>query len=291
MDTLIDRAALWTVRAAATIMLFAGVSVFVAAVPVTGMLPDSPVARGIGAILFQLGAVSVAAGAAAIYLSRPRALLLPNEHTTITRAERPPLGGWLLALAAVLGGLPVWLLVALRSFLAEWRFIFDLLATSEMWNGANASAAGVVLLPLFGALTPPFIELMTAVAFVAAAPLLLILLLRRSGRLPRVYLVAAVLLSALVIDSVRAAAAARLAGDAVQRLVESSKPRPEEVVQLREGLDRYTRAVSSTAPVLVAALFGYLLWIPSLLRSRRARLTFAAAADDQRGTTAGSHNS
>jgi hypothetical protein len=278
MEKLTDRLTAWLLRSVATVMLLAGMSVLVAALASSGMLTGSAVARTIAGILFQLGVVFVVSGAAAMYLSSPRGLLLPNERVTTSEAERPVIGGWLIALAIVLIALPVWLVLRLLPFLAEWRRVVDFLATPGMWEGANSNAAGFVLVPLAGALTPPLLELAATLAFVVASAVLLLLLLSRSQRFPRIYTVCAVMLSALVIASLRGADAAMLAGEAVQRLISGSSPNAEDSVQLREGLVRYTSIVSSTAPVLAWTLCGYLVWVPPILLSRRARTTFATSA-------------
>jgi len=78
MERLSDRLTAWVLRLVATAMLFAGLSVLVAGVPLFGMLTASPVARTIAGVLFQLSGVFVVAGGTAIYLSRPRGLLLPK---------------------------------------------------------------------------------------------------------------------------------------------------------------------------------------------------------------------
>ena len=52
----------------------------------------------------------------------------------------------------------------------------------------------------------------------------------------------------------------------------------KETAQLTEGLDRYTNIVSSTAPLLVWALGGYLIWVPLMMFSSRVRTTFAGSA-------------
>jgi hypothetical protein len=286
MEKLTDRLTASVLRAVATAMLLAGVSVLVAGVPLLGMLTGSPVARTIAGILFQLGGVFVVAGATAIYLSRPRRFLLPNERAATSEAERPEVGGWLIALAIVLVALPVWLVLRLQPFLGEWGRVVDFLATFDMGEGANSSASGLVLLPLAGALTPPLLELAAMLAFVVASAALLMLLLSRSQRFPRIYLVCVVLLCALVIASVRGAAAAMLAGEAVQQLIEGSSPRPGESAELREGLGRYTSIVSSTAPVLVWTLCGYLIWVPAMIFSRRVRATFASSVGGRDSTSA-----
>jgi hypothetical protein len=113
----------------------------------------------------------------------------------------------------------------------------------------------------------------------AASVMLIALLLLRSQRFPRVYLVCLILLAAPVIASVRGASAAALAGSALQQLIVDTSVSADESAQLSEGLQRYTSIVGSTAPVLVWTFWGYLIWMPALLFSRRARSTFAASGE------------
>jgi hypothetical protein len=265
-------------RFLATTVLFAGVSVFVAAVPVAGLLGDSPDVRRIRTAVLLIGGVFAIGGGAAGYLSRPRGRLLPNERATMAGAETAAVGGWLILLAVALVALPVWLFLRLQPFLTEWRRVIDLaLATPGLWDASGGNASGIVLLPIFGALTPPFLELATAVMFPIASIGLLALLIVRSVRFPRAYLVWSILLSTLVIASWIGANAALIAVDAIQRIIDGSNPRPDEVAQFRDVLGRYTRAVSTTAPELGWTLCGYLIWLPAMVLSRRVHATFATA--------------
>jgi hypothetical protein len=281
MEKVTDRLALGVLRLVATAMLFAGMAVLVAGVPLFGMLIESPLVRTVAGILLQISAVFVVGGGAALYLSRRHGPLLVNEHAETSEAERPAVGGWLIALAITLVMLPVWLVLRLQPFLAEWGRVIDFLATLDIWQGANANGSGLILLPLFAALTPPFFELAAMSAFVVASAALFALLLLRSPRFPRIYLVCVVLLSALVIASVRGADAAMSAVDAVRQLIENSNPRAEEAALLSDSLIRYTSVVGSTAPVLVWALCAYLIWVPGMISSGRARETFAKRARDE----------
>jgi hypothetical protein len=279
METLIGRLAEWLLRSIATVMVFAGTAVFVAGVASSALPTQSPEAGTIAGILFQIGGLFVVAGAAAIYLSRPRGLLsLPNEREEVSAGERPEVGGWLIVLAVALVGLPVWVVLRLLPFLAEWRRVVSFIAESRFWEGANANGAGLVLLPIAGALVPPLLELIALAGFIVASPALLLLLLLRSPRFPRVYLVSIVLLTALVIAGVRGADAAAVARTVVEQLMASTQPRAGEDAQLRQWLDRYTGIVGPTASVLLWTLCGYLVWLPAMFLSRRARTTFASQA-------------
>jgi len=278
-DTLIDRLTLWVLRSFAAAMLFFGVSLLMAGVPVVGTLAGSELAMAIAGIFLQIAIVFIVAGAAGMYLSRSRRPMLPNEHPSTLEGARPTLGGWLIALAVALVALPVWLVVRLQSFLAEWGRVVDYLATWDIWSGGDANGSGLVLVPLAGALTPPMFELAAAVSMVGASVMLIALLLLRSQRFPRVYLVCLILLAAPVIASARGASAAALAGSAVQQLIVDTSVSADESAQLSEGLQRYTSIVGSTAPVLAWTFCGYFIWMPALLFSRRARSTFAASGE------------
>ena len=260
-------------------MLFFGVSLLMAGMPVIGMLTGSELATAIAGIFLQIAIVFVVAGVAGMYLSRSRGPLLPNERPSTSDAARPTIGGWLIALAIALVALPVWLVMRLQSFLAEWGRVLDYLATWEIWSGGDANGSGLVLVPLAGALTPPMFELAAAVSMSAGSVVLLVTLLLRSQRFPRIYLVCLIPSAALVIASIRGASAAALAGSAVQQLVVDTSVSADESAQLTEGVQRYTSIVGSTAPVLVWTFCGYLIWMPALLFSRRARSTFAASRE------------
>ena len=287
MDRLTDRLVMWALRSVATMMLLGGVSAMVAGAPLYGMISESPVARAIAGVIFQISGVFVVSGAAAMYLSRAGGPRLPNERVTASDADRPDVGGLLIGLAVVLVALPATLLLLLQPFLAEWSVVARLLAGADIWQGANANMSGVILVPLAGALTPPLFELAALFAFVVASAVLLALLLSRSRRFPRIYIVCGVLLSALVIASVRGADAALLAGDAIRQLIQDSSASAEESAQLMDGLARYTSIVGSTAPVLAWALFAYLAWVPSMFLSQTVRTTFATSADVRVSTSSG----
>ena len=220
-----------------------------------------------------------------MYLSRAGGPRLANERVTTSDADRPEDGGLLIGLAVVLVALPASLLLLLQPFLAEWSVVARLLAGADIWQGANANMSGVILVPLAGALTPPLFELAALFAFVVASAVLLALLLSRSRRFPRIYIVCGVLLSALVIASVRGADAALLAGDAIRQLTQSSTASAEDFAQFTDVLARYTSIVGSTAPVLAWALCAYLAWVPAMFFSQTVRTTFAIGAEDRVSTS------
>jgi hypothetical protein len=285
MDTLTDRLTTWLLRFFATLMLFLGISLLVPALPLLAMPIESPVLSTIVGYFMEFGGAFALAGGTALYVLRSRRFLLPNEREAIPDAERPEIGGWLIALAGVLVALPVWLVIRLQPFLAEWGRVVDALATSGILEEANANFSGVILLPIFAALTPPLIELAAMAAFVVTSPILLLLLLLRRPRFPRLYLTSLALFAGLVIASVRGAEGAMFAAGAVQELMASSNASPEESAQAREIIGRYTSIVASTARVLVWTLVGNLVWLPALLTSRHVRTTFADRARAQTGAT------
>ena len=129
-------------------------------------------------------------------------------------------------------------------------------------------------MPIAAALTPPFFELATLIGFVISSLTLLPLLLSRSPRFPRVYVVCVLMLSALVFASVRGASAAALASDALRQLIDTTSANAQEAASLRQALQRYS-IVFTTAPVLLWTLSAYASWVPGLLMSARVRTTFA----------------
>jgi hypothetical protein len=279
VGTLFERLVSWTVRSVATALLMAGVAMLVAAIPAWPLTAGTDAPRAIVIVLGQMGTVLVIGGVASKFLLRGRAPALPNEQITVTEELRPALGGELLVLALVLIAVPIWLVVQLQPFLAEWGFVWSYLADPELWDNANANMSGVILIPLAGALTPPFLQLLALVGFAAASITLVSLMVVRSPRFPRIYLACVVLISTVLFASVRATSGAMLAGDAVRqemtRVAGTSVAASEDDV-LRNALDRYSNAVRGARPPLAWAWFAYVLWVPLLLVSGRARTTFGA---------------
>jgi hypothetical protein len=265
---------LWVLRMSAGAMLLAGVSALLASALTIGTLASSPASRRVALLALCASAVFIVAGGSAIYLSRPRGRLLPNERAEIGNSDRPAIGGLLLLLAVVLVALPAWTAVRLSGFLAEWGNVWEALDRASLWS-AGSGMGGIVLLPVFAALGPPFTELLALAGLVAGSAALLGALLRRSTSFPRAYVVSVVLLCGLVVVSALGAYATSLAVEALEGWMRESPPRPEEAATIQEVLTRYIRAVVPTAPVLAWTVAGYLVWVPFLIRSERVRLTFA----------------
>ncbi|HEV8393186.1 MAG TPA: hypothetical protein VGQ37_02885 [Vicinamibacterales bacterium] len=256
MDALSDRIVAWLVRVVATALIFAGAALIVAGG--STMPAASGALRDILVVVLEIAGAWVVLGLAAVYTLRRPA------------TESPP-GGWTLALALTLIAVAAWLVLRLRPFLSEWRTVASLLSSSDLWQTANSNMSGVVLVPLAGALAPPFIELAALAAFVALALLTILLTATKSRRFSQIYVACALVLTALVAGSLLGATAARLAADALQPWIEESKPRPEEYAQIRGVLDRYAAAVIPTATVLSWAWLGYAIWIPPAVLSARRR--------------------
>lgn len=274
MDTVPERLVAWLLRSAARATLLAGFAMLVAGGATLGMLSGDGVPHAIAVILLQIGANFALTGAAAIWLSQSRQQLLPNESPTVGDNQRPPVSGWLIAFAVVLIAAPLWLVFRLQPFLAEWRYVLGLLETPGLWDNANANMSGVVLIPLAAALTPPFFELAMLGGVAVTSATLLPLLMSRSPRFPRFYLVCVMLLSGLAFATMRGAEAATLASDALRQLVNTTSANAQEAATLRQALERYA-IVGSTVPPLLATGFVYVLFIPAIVTSTRVRLTFA----------------
>ena len=276
MEPVMGRVALSSLSVVAMAMLFAGLSMLVAGVPLLGMLAGSSVAGTIGSAVLRVSGAFVIAGAVAVILSRRLWFVLPNEREAAASGGPPALAGWLPILTVVLIAVPIWLVVRLRPFLAEWRQVIDMLATPALWQQANANGSGLVVVPIAGALAPAGFELAATAGFVLGAPLVAALLALRSERFPRIYLTWIVLLTALVAASVVSASAAMATVAALRDLVDTSPGRADEAAQITTILARYTAAIGPTAPVLVWTLGALLVWVPPVVFSRRARATFAA---------------
>jgi hypothetical protein len=267
MDALRDRVVARALRLAATVLVFAGASLFVAAIPVLPAVSGAP--RDILTVVLQIGAAFLLFGVAAIRAARLPPLSTGASAPDVTGGAR--LTGWMLLVGVALVAVPVWLLVRLQPFLSEWRVVAGLLASSELWQNANANMSGVVLMPLFAALTPPFIQLAALAAFVVSSILMLLLLAAKSPRFSRLFVATVLVLTALVAASARGAGAVSMTADALQPFIEQSKPRPQEYAEIRGIVDRYTAAVTPTATALGWAWLGYAIWIPPLLLAGRRR--------------------
>jgi len=275
MDTLFERLIAWLLRSVATAMLFAGVAMLLAGIPLFTLLrSNSDPVRQIAGTLLQLGVVFLVSGIAARSFLRSGARLLPNEEKTIA-SERPAVGGWLQVMAFVLIAAPLILVIILRPFLIECFRAKALLDASGVWNGASQNMAGIVLIPIFGAMTPPLLELATIAAFVGTSAMLFPLLAGRSHYFPRAYVVCLILVSGLALTSVRAAYGVNEIAVGLRQLIETTTANASEAAEFRQGLDRYSNAVGLPVLPLVITWFAYAIWLPPLLSSPRGRDTFA----------------
>jgi hypothetical protein len=278
----IERLSLWVLRLVATVMLFAGLAALAAGGFLFGLPAGIPVLKMIVGVIIEIAGVFAIAGGIAIFLSRSRRQLLPNEQMTASGDERPAVGGWLIVLALALVALPIGLVLSAQKFLSGWSELTGFLDAAGLWagvwEGANANMSGVVLIPLAGALAPALLEWAALAMFIIAPVILLLSLSVRSPGFPRAFLAWGVLLAAVVIACVRSADAVTATGQALQHYLAAGNGAVDETAALREGIGRYAAIVGSTASVLVWALCFYLVWLPAILFSRRARTTFAPAA-------------
>lgn len=261
-------------RSAATLTLFAGLSALVAGLAAFGVLRADSSAHPIVWIVFQIAVLFVVGGASTLYLSRTSRAILPNEGQLLSEGAQSRIGGWLFLLAIALVALPVSMVLRLRPFLAEWRHVLALGAEAKFWEDAGRGLGGVVLLPIFVALTPPLLELAAMFGFILASTSLLVSLIARSRRFPRFYVAWAILQAALVVASARGAAAGSIAGTVVERAVQNSSRGAEEAAQIMDFVVRYVSTVNSASSVLTWTLVGYLIWVPATFLSGRIRSTF-----------------
>lgn len=277
-NMVIERLSIWVLRIVATIMLFAGVAALVAGVFLFSLPTGIPVLKMIIRVIIEIALLFAIAGGVATFLSRSRRPLLPNEQTTASSDERPAVGGWLMLLAVALGALPIGLVLGAQQFLAGWSELTAYFNTAELWKGANANMSGVILIPLAGALAPALLEWAALAMFAIASAILLWSLFARSPGFPRAYLAWGVLLAAVVVACVLSADAVTATGQALQPTLSAEPGKVDEMAAAREGIARYGAIVTVTASIMLWALLFYLIWLPAILWSRRARATFAAAA-------------
>ena len=261
-------------RSAATLTLFAGVSSLAAGLAAFGFLSADSAARPIVSIVFQIAVLFVAGGAITLYLSRTTRVIFPGERVLLSEGTQTEIGGWVYLLAIALVALPVWMVLRLEPFLAEWRYVLALGAEAKFWEDAGRGLGGVVLLPIFVALTPPLLELAAMFGFILASTSLLASFIARSRRFPRFYVAWTVLLTALVVASLRGAAAGSIAGTVVERAVQNSSRGGAEAAQIMDFVVRYVSTVNSAASVLMWTLCGYAIWLPVMFFSGRIRTTF-----------------
>ena len=277
MDTVSERLVEWVLRSIVRAVLFAGIAMLPAGVPLFVLLgSDSAELRLIAVTLLQLGGVLIATGLTARYFLPPGRRSLPNEQATTAEEHRPTVGGWLMGLAFVLVAAPLVLVISLQPFLAECRRAYAFLESSVDWNAASAGMAGIALLPIFGALTPALIELMTTAAFVGTSAMLFPLLCVRSYRFPRFYVVCLVLVSGLGLTSMVAVHGVNEIAGALRQLIATTSVNARESAEFQQGLDRYTQAVGLPVLPLVITWFAYAAWLGPLLSSPRARDTFGS---------------
>lgn len=261
-------------RGAATLTCFAGLSALVAGLTAFGVLSADSAAHPIVSIVFQIAVLFVIGGATTLYLSRTLRALLPNERQMLSDGAQTAIGGWVYLLAIALVALPVWMVLRLEPFLAEWRYVLALGAEAKFWEDAGRGLGGVILLPIFVALTPPLLELAAMFGFILASASLLTLFATRNRRFPRFYVAWTVLQATLVVASLRGAAAGSIAGTVVERAVQNSSRGAAEAAEIMEFVVRYVSTVNSAASVLMWTLCGFVIWLPVMFFSGRIRTTF-----------------
>jgi hypothetical protein len=273
MDTLSERFIAWFLRSIAGALLFAGISMLLPGVPLFAVLPtdDLPELRLIGSRLLQLGGILLVTGLAAKYLLRSRKLPLPNEQVTIADDRRPAVEGWLLVLAFTVAVVPLLLVARLQPFFAEARPVAEFLESTSFWNDRS----GLVLLPLAGALTPPFLQLATTAAFIGTSVIALVLLLARSHRFPRTFIVCLVLATGLLVASHHSASSAKTIADILQQQIARARMNAEELATINEGIERYTGMLDLAGSTLMWTWTTYVIWLPAMFSSTRVRETFA----------------
>ena len=219
----------------------------------------------VGATLFATGVLLVVA---------------PNLPVPRAAAGTTSTWPWALLLGLTLIGLPALAGASSSDLLALWREIGGRLHDIGFWDELKRSSqfSGVVLLPILAALFVPALETAAAFFLIAVPLALVVLLLARSPRFPRLFTMMVVSQAGLVL-------AGLLASDAFSALATQATgamaAAPDaEVHALAEELERAAHALDSTATAFVAPMVGYLVWCPFLLLSHPVGSFFAAGAEE-----------
>jgi hypothetical protein len=268
-----ERLAGFIMRSIATMFVCAGVATFAAALVASSISDGWPVVAAVSSIVLQIGGALAFTGAAGGYIERRDGPLLPNEGMN-TDASPLPLDRRLLAMVVVLAVVPIALVLRLWPFLQEWGEVVRAIRSSGVLSGPQ-DMSGLVIIPLAAVLTPPLFELAALTAFVALPVMLLPLLLFRSPRFSRLYLVSTLLVGALVFCSVRGTSAVSLAADGVREQIIKTSVDAQEAATLNSVVNRYVQAVGSAAPPLLVAWIIYAAWLPMMFWSPRVHATFA----------------
>ena len=244
------------------------------------------------AAAFVGGALFVA-GAAIAYLSSSRQPLLPNER--VERSSDPSAGSWLVLPALVLAASTTWMFSRLPASISLWRDIITGLDRLNVWQGMwdAPQFSGYYLAPIGLVVAAPALQALTAAVFAAAAFVVLLLMLFKSSRLPRVFLIAVLWLAALVfiggVATMVAARAIPVVEQEIRRLPDPDGEGARWLPQIR----RYGDATQSANRTLMVTWAAWALLLPVLALSDRAERTFATVRpapiepiDHQRATEA-----
>jgi hypothetical protein len=222
-----------------------------------------------------VGGALLVAGAAVGYLSLSRQPLLPNER--IERSADPSAGSWLVVPALVLAASTSWMFSRLSASISLWRDIIAGLDRLNVWQGMwdAPQFSGYYLAPIGLIVAAPALQALTVAAFAAAAIVALVMMLLRSSRLPRVFLIAVLWLAALVfiggVATMFAARAIPVVEQEIRRLPDPDGEGARWLPQIR----RYGDATQSASRTLTLTWAAWALLLPVLAWSDRAARTFA----------------
>ncbi len=241
---------------------------------------DPRIAAGV-AVALRFAVVFVAAGLVAGHLTRSSRAILPNEREA--RGERASFGGWLFVLAATLLALPVAMFLELAPLRALWHEMVGFLRAHEVLEQAMSTPemSALILMPVVAALAIPLVQLATAAAFAAGSALCLLLLLTRSFRFPRAYLICLVMQAGLVVTTLHGCELAEQVSAWALGTIRASGEAmyTPEAVKIIGSLRHFDAVIHTTGDALLWTLGGYLLWVPLLLTSPRVRETFVVVTD------------
>lgn len=271
-----ERLAFNLLKLAAHVMMIAGVAMVVPSLALRTMGEDGEPAAAIARAGQRFSAIFLAAGVASLYLVGSRRRIFPNEG-------EPPgtdrtVGGWLVLLALTLVALPLWLFTQSAPLMSISNDIIAFLGEQGVWQAIERDSqfSGLILMPVVAVLGVPFLEAGATVSFLGGSAILLVLMMVRSRRFPRAFLMCVLMQGALVIASAYGMRIVAHVSPFIERAVtEGSTASTAQQRRALEEIQRYQSVVRATAVSLMWTWSGYLVWTPALFLSDRIRTTFA----------------
>ena len=288
MRSIVERIVFGLLRVAATVVLFAGISLVAAggALMASASAFAMESAQGIAAGALGVAAAFLVAGGLALYFGR-RGLQWFQDDRGVPIEINAASAGWRLLLVVTLVAIPAWLFFGLQPLGALWRDLFALADAVDFWKGIGDSG-GLVLMPVMAVLAIPAIQTAAAVASVLTSVFLIALMLVRSTKLPRALLLCVLLQGALVLAStLGTVGVARLTPRLEQLVRETADPAGTERARNLEAIERYGMVVTQSSHALLWPWAAFAVWLTIVVLDVRSRTSATGAVPRAEDATSG----